>query len=94
MTDLTSPHPVPVVLTPASASLQLGDSPPLDLYFSPAPSHDITPGSTALILGYTAGGQPVKLTTTSLEWLRDLVSAGVAAEAQGIVQAAMERIVP
>lgn len=60
-----------------------------DLYWTPQAGKVPVPGTAAVILGYTAAGQPVILATTSVGWLDDLEAAIRVARAQGIVEAGM-----
>lgn len=75
----------------ASAVLRVGSHAPVPLYGTPAVAAGCRPGEVTIILGYTASGEPVTTTISTLEWTRDLFAAGLEAEARGAVRAGMTR---
>jgi hypothetical protein len=78
----------------AAASITIGLTAGCPLHGIPRTSADVTPGHVDLIIGYTPSGRPVTITTTTLEWVDDLIAAAQTLRARGIVQAGMQAVTP
>ena len=59
----------------ASAALRTGDRAPVPLQRTPFASPGSRPGEITVILGYTPHGDPVTVTSSSFEWVHDLLDA-------------------